>query len=64
MTVEVISIWYNGELLTPFFLRNYSRADIIHIIYDNDATDSTKEVISRFQNAEIIPFQFSNKFND
>lgn len=64
LKVEVISMWYNEAFLAPFFLNHYSFADKIHIFYDQDTTDNTLEIISRYDNVNVIPFKFPDMMDD
>ncbi len=59
-TVEVVSAWYNEEILAPIFLRHYSWADRIHILYDSDTNDGTLSVLEGDPRVEIHPITYPN----
>lgn len=63
-SIEVISFFYNESFMAPFFLNHYSYADKITVLYDDATTDNTREIISNYPNAQIVPFTFPNLFDD
>jgi hypothetical protein len=64
MKIDVITMWYNEEFLAPFFLSHYSFADTIHILLDEETTDNTREIISKFKNVHVIPVRFPDMLDD
>ena len=64
MKIDVITMWRNEAFLAPFFLKHYSFADTIHILYDETTTDNTLEIISKFENVHVIPIRFPEKLDD
>jgi hypothetical protein len=64
MKIDVITMWYNEEFLAPFFLGHYSFADTIHILLDEETTDNTRELISKFKNVNVIPVRFPDMLDD
>jgi len=64
MKIDVITMWYNEEFLAPFFLGHYSFADTIHILLDEETTDNTREIISKFKNVNVIPVRFPDMLDD
>lgn len=65
MSIEVISLWYNEELLAPLFLKNYQWADKITIYYDNDSDDKTLEYLKASPlSIQIIPFRFPDMMDE
>lgn len=64
MKIEVMTMWYNEEFLAPFFLNHYKFADKIHIFLDEDTNDKTMDVISRYNNVNVIPFKFPDMMDE
>jgi len=64
MKIDVITMWYNEEYLAPFFLGHYSFVDTIHILLDEETTDNTWEIISKFKNVNVIPVRFPDMLDD
>lgn len=64
MKIGIITMWYNEEWIAPFFLQHYRYVDKIHLLYDVDSFDRTKEIASTFPNVEIEDFKFPNMLND
>ncbi len=64
MRIELITMWFNEEFLAPFFLKHYSYADRINILYDTDTTDNTKSICEQYPNVRLLPFKFPNMMDD
>jgi hypothetical protein len=64
MKVEIITMWYNEEFLAPYFLRHYSWADKISLLYDLDSTDNSLALAEACPNVHIIPFRFPDMMDD
>jgi len=64
MKIDIISMWYNESFLVPFFLKHYSWADTIHLLIDEETTDSTLEIVQKFDNVEVIPVRFPDMLDD
>lgn len=64
MKIEIITMWYNEAFLAPFFLNHYSFANTIHLLYDEDTTDNSLDIISKFKNVKLIPFRFPDMMDD
>ena len=64
LRLEVITMWYNESFLAPFFLEHYKFADKIHLLYDEDTTDNTLEIVSKYANVHVIPFRFPDMMDD
>jgi hypothetical protein len=64
MKIGIITMWYNEEFLAPFFLEHYRYVDKIHLLYDVDSFDRTKEIASTSPNVEIERFKFPNMMDD
>lgn len=64
MSIEIITMWYNEEALAPFFLKHYSWADKITLLYDEDTSDNSLEIIRKAKNVTVIPFKFPDMMDD
>jgi hypothetical protein len=64
MKVEIITFAYNEEFLLPFFLKHYNWVDKINIVYDQDSTDNTLQIIKNNPKVNIIPFRFPDMMDD
>ncbi len=64
MKIHVYALCWNEEKMLPYFLRHYSSfADKI-IIYDNMSTDSSLDIIKKWEKTETIPYDSNNKLNE
>lgn len=45
MKVAIVTTMYNEETLAPLFLQHYNWADEIHVLYDTDTTDKTRDIL-------------------
>lgn len=63
-SIEVITTWYNEEFLAPFFLNHYAFADRILVLYDEDTTDKTMDIINAYPNTRVETFRFTDGFDD
>jgi len=64
--IIVYTIAYNEELMMPYFLRHYSTfADKI-VVYDNDCTDNTIDIVKSCNtvDTEIKKLDSNGEFND
>lgn len=64
MNIQLITMWYNEEFLSRFFLNHYSWVDKIHIILDTDTNDRTEAIARQYSNVEIHYFQFPDMLDD
>jgi hypothetical protein len=64
MSFEIITMWYNEEYLAPFFLKHYSWAEKISLLYDDDSTDNTLDIVRLYPNVQIIHFRFPDMMDD
>jgi hypothetical protein len=64
MKIQVLSFMYNEEYLLPFFLKHYDWADQINVIYDQDSSDRTLEILRSNPKVKVIPFRFPDMMND
>jgi glycosyltransferase involved in cell wall biosynthesis len=64
MLITVITVAKNEEVILPFFFRHYERfADHI-IVYDNESTDRTAELVKAHPKAEYCQFNTQGEFRD
>ena len=47
MNISVYSFCYNEEILLPFFIKHYSTITNRIVIYDNNSTDNSREIIEK-----------------
>lgn len=64
MKIKIISMWFNEEFLSRFFLNHYSWTDEIHILFDTDTTDNSRKIIESYSNTKIENFTFPDMFDD
>ena len=64
MEIEVISVWYNEEFLSRFFLKHYWWANKIRILVDVDTTDHTRGIIDLYRNVTWEPFVMPDGLDD
>ena len=68
MKIELMTRWYNEEVLAPFFLKHYQFVDKIHLFLDTDTDDKTLEKIDlakrEHDNIQVYDFKFPDKVND
>ena len=62
MSIGLVSMFYNEEILAPLFLNHYSFVDDIHIIIDADSNDRTEEICRSFP-CIIHKIQFPDMMN-
>lgn len=60
MKIAIITMWYNEEILAPFFLSHYSYIDQIRIIIDSDTNDNTVKICNAYPNVVLENFTFPN----
>ena len=62
--IHVYTVCWNEEQFLPFFLRHYSSfADRI-VVYDNQSTDSTPDIVRSCPIAELRTFDTNGSFDD
>lgn len=64
MKINVVSMWYNEEILAPLFLKHYEYANHIHIIVDADTTDNTVDIIKSFPNTSFSYYKPVDMLDD
>jgi len=62
--IELMTLWYNEEFLAPYFLNHYKFIDTIHLFLDSDTNDTTKEIISQYNNVSLKQFTFPDRMDD
>lgn len=58
------SICWNEENLLPYYLDHYSAIAEKIIIYDNESTDSSRDIIRSFKRAELRTYQSNNEVRE
>lgn len=64
MQLEVYSICFNEGALLPFYLNHYKKFCERIIVYDNDSTDNTLEILQSEPKVEIRKLNTNNELND
>ncbi len=64
MKVHSYAISWNEELLMPYYLKFYSEFCDKIIIYDNESTDRTPEIIKACPKAELRSWNSNNEINE
>jgi glycosyltransferase involved in cell wall biosynthesis len=64
MNIKVLAICYNSEKILPYFLAHYSYfADQI-ILFDNQSSDRSPEIIKAHPKATLISYSTKGKLED
>lgn len=58
MRVELVTAWYNEEILAPIFLTHYKWVDRIHILLDADTNDNTRHFINEANNVNVLDITY------
>ena len=61
--IEVFTITWNEEYLLPYFFQHYDWADKI-IVYDNESTDNTINIIQSNPKAELRTYKTNNQMDN
>jgi glycosyltransferase involved in cell wall biosynthesis len=64
MKILSIIVSFNGEALLPHVLKHYSSFCEKIIVYDNESTDNSVEIIKSFPKAEVRIFGTGGKLDD
>ena len=64
LRVHVYAVCWNEEQILPFFLRYYSAFAERIVVYDNESTDASPEIIRRWPGAELRRFSTNGVFDD
>ena len=62
--IHCYTVCWNEERMLPFMLDYYSAFVDRFYIYDNSSTDSTSAVVKKYTNAELLPFDTSNTYDE
>ena len=64
MVTHLYAISWNEEIIMPYFLRHYSQFCDKMVIFDNESTDSTPDIVKSFPKAELRSWSSNNQLND
>lgn len=64
MTICVITLCYNEEVILPFFIRHYERLVDRIIFYDGGSTDRTRDIIAACPIAELRELNTGGRIDD
>ena len=64
MTICVITLCYNEEVILPFFIRHYQRVADRMIFYDGGSTDRTREIVAACPIAELRTLDTGGRIDD
>ena len=56
MRIVAYTICWNEERMLPFYLRHYGKFCDKMVVYDNQSTDSSRDVVRAFPNTELREF--------
>lgn len=62
--IHVYTVCWNEERFLPFFIKHYSSFCDKIIVYDNESTDSTLDILAQNPNVSVITYKTGNKIND
>jgi glycosyltransferase involved in cell wall biosynthesis len=63
MKIHLYAVAWNEEFMMPFFMRHYAKFCEKIIIYDNESTDGTAEIVEKM-GGEIRTWSSNNKLDD
>ena len=64
MRIHVYTVAWNEEMMMPFFLRHYSRFCEKIVVFDNESTDGTREIVSACPQAELRSYATNNQSSE
>jgi glycosyltransferase involved in cell wall biosynthesis len=64
MKIHAYAIAWNEEIIMPYFLRYYSEFCDRIVIYDNESTDRTPEIVRACPKAELRSWSSNNEINE
>lgn len=64
MKIWAYAICWNEEKMLPYYLNHYSLFCDKIIIYDNESTDRSREIINSYPNTEIRTYKTNNEIRD
>lgn len=64
--VTIYTIAFNEELMMPYFIKHYRKMfpDCRIVVYDNESTDRTVDIVNSFPNTEVRTYSTGGKLND
>lgn len=62
--IHVYTICWNEEKFLPFFIKHYGSFCDKIIVYDNESTDSTLDILAKNPKTKVISYKTGNTFND
>lgn len=62
--IHVYTVCWNEEKFLPFFIKHYGSFCNKIIVYDNESTDSTLDILAKNPNISVITYKTGNKIND
>lgn len=63
-SVRVYSFCWNEEWFLPYFFRHYDQLNASYVVYDNESTDSSAEIIDAHPKTERRVFSTSNSLSN
>jgi glycosyltransferase involved in cell wall biosynthesis len=64
MKIHLYALAFNEEVILPFFLKYYSDFCDKIVIYDNESTDRTPEIVRSFPNTELRSWSSNNQIDE
>jgi len=64
MKIHAYILCYNEEMILPFTLDYYSKFCEKIILLDNESTDKSREIASRYPNVVVMSWSSNNEIND
>jgi len=64
MQIELYAVAWNEEKIIEYFLRYYSAFCDKIVIYDNESTDRTPEIVRSYPNTELRSWSSNNQINE
>ena len=64
LVIHVYTVCFNEEKILPYFLRHYGSIASKIVIYDNESSDSSVEIVRSYPNTEVIPHHTGGKIDD
>ena len=62
--IHVYTVCWNEEKFLPFFIKHYGSFCDKIIVYDNESTDSTLDILANNPKTKVISYNTGNTFND
>jgi glycosyltransferase involved in cell wall biosynthesis len=64
LIIHVYAVCWNEEKILPYFLRHYSSFAERIVVYDNNSTDGSQEIVRKWPKAELRTFDTGDTFDD